>query len=166
MFRHSLDSTLVARVCAGAMPLTLSFLSACSSSGPNPDLPPGWQDAELVEQLTQAPCAEPGVGWEVISEIDTSSTATGFELVYDDAQFRCEQSVEAYARKQAGSIDLLVQPVDMHPAKVAGCDCLYRVSMEIPAPAGTYRLGLYRRWDSLNDPNPVIEISRSDLTIP
>jgi hypothetical protein len=135
--------------------------SACSSG---PDLPDGWEDAERVERFEQRPCSRQ---FETPDEtLAWQAHDAGLSVTYDHAQFRCEQNVEAYRRDRNDMIDLLVQPVDMDPSKVAGCDCLYEISMDIPAMRGAYKLTLYRRWDNESSPNPLVKIGADDVSVP
>jgi hypothetical protein len=84
---------------------------------------------------------------------------------YDHAHFRCAQDVEGFVKRGGDAIDLLVQPIDMAPDAVAGCDCLYDISMSVPAPKGDYSLTLYRRWDSINKPNDPVAVGATEVTI-
>ena len=38
--------------------------------------------------------------------------------------------------------------IRVHPAHVAGCDCLYEVTLANGSPSGSTTVTLYRRWDS------------------
>ncbi|MBN1337304.1 MAG: hypothetical protein JXB39_15200 [Deltaproteobacteria bacterium] len=129
----------------------LGLLVACA-----PDLPAGWEDAEGIEDFTQDECGGSpyDTGWE--STVEANADNPGLRVVGDDLHFRCEQDVEGFYRVDGTAVDVLVQPVDMNPGLVAGCDCLYRVEASIPEePPAT--VTLYRRWDNLNDENdPVL----------
>ena len=46
--------------------------------------------------------------------------------------FRCAQSVEGFWLAEHDTLHVLVQPIDMDPSEVAGCDCLYDLSMTVP----------------------------------
>ncbi len=60
-------------------------------------------------------------------------------VAYDDAHFRCDQTVEGFLRTSTGQADFLVQPTDMNPASVADCDCLYDITMLASVPPGRRR---------------------------
>lgn len=130
----------------------IALLLACGA-----DLPAGWEGAVPIRDLTQAECA--GDPYGVTNErIEVDFTADPVRVEYREAHFRCAQDVEGFARSDADRLDLLVQPIDMHPSAVASCDCLYDVSIGVAEYDGTPGVvSLYRRWDDLNDPNdPVL----------
>lgn len=137
-------------------------LAACADSA---DLPEGWEAAERVEGLKQAPCAGSALGRDTPEALQANAAASGIAVSYDHAHFRCEQDVEAFVRRASGALDLLVQPIDMDPSAVAGCDCLYDVSMQVPVARGDYRLKLYRRWDNINHPNEPVKIGETDVSV-
>ena len=131
------------------------------------DLPAGWEDAERIEGLSQAPCGSSALLPDRPDEaLRWQSAETRLDIAYDHAHFRCEQEVQGFLRKAGERLDVLVQPVDMDPGAVAGCDCLYDISMQIPLARGAYSLSLFRRWDNLNNPNPPVEIGRADIELP
>jgi hypothetical protein len=131
------------------------LLSACG-----PDLPPGWEDAERVDDLVQTDCA--GSPYEPFDErVEVDFAADPLVVDYLEAHFRCAQPVEAFARSGAHALDLLVQPEDMHPDAVAGCDCLYDITMRVED-GRAETVTVYRRWDDWNEPNePVLVGSAS-----
>ena len=95
------------------IPLILA-LGACSS-GPN--LPEGWEDAELLNDFTQSECGgEPGTATE---EFNAFKAPPSLEITWTNTAFRCEQPVEGYLRRLGVTHELLVQPVDMEPDTVA-----------------------------------------------
>lgn len=133
----------------------------------NVDLPEGWEDAEPVDELIQSSCGG-DTGGGLPSAYDTGNAAyieaEGGEdqllVRYYLAHFRCEQEVEGFYKTSSGAVDLLVQPQDMDPNEVAGCDCLYDVYMQVkPIEAcKDCTVSVYRRWDNINDDNaPVLE---------
>jgi hypothetical protein len=85
---------------------------------------------------------------------------------YRNAHFRCEQRVGAWVRRNGSAVDVVVRPVDMSPAAVAKCDCLYDVSFEVPLPAGTYDVVVHRRWDNRHSPNDPVRIGSERITVP
>lgn len=122
-----------------ALPLVLA-LAACG-----PDLPEGWEEAVPVEQLTQSDCdGNPYEDFDeryAVARTDGSVAVTGQEL-----PFRCAQAVEGYWLEDDDGIRVLLQPVDMDPREVAGCDCLYDVELTLPTD-GEGPVGLFRRGD-------------------
>jgi hypothetical protein len=93
-------------------------LGACSSS----DLPAGWGNAARAKNFVQEVC--PNSGADFSNEHASFTGGTGsIGVDYQDAHFRCEQNVEGFFKAAGGTVDILVQPIDMHPGSVAGCDC-------------------------------------------
>jgi hypothetical protein len=145
--------------------LALTLLSC--SSGSKPDLPAGWEGAQAVTSFTQAACSgsadAPGGPTE---SIDASASPGSVSIAYHAAHFRCAQSVQGFARTGPKSLDFLVQPIDMNPTSVAGCDCLYEISLAAKAASGATTITLYRRWDNqAGSPNPV-EVGTAMVTVP
>jgi hypothetical protein len=140
-------------------------LTACASDATGANLPGGWETAERVEELRQAPCGGSALADNTPETFEATAAESGIAVAYDHAHFRCVQDVEAFVRRANGELDLLVQPIDMSPQAVAGCDCLYDIAMQVPAPRGDYKLKLFRRWDSLNQPNDPIAIGEADVSI-
>jgi hypothetical protein len=141
------------------------WLSSCADDRTGTDLPPGWEAAERIEELVQHPCGGNALSGEQNEVLMVSATDRGIDVAYDHAHFRCVQDVEAFAKRGAGHLDILVQPIDMNPSAVAGCDCLYDISMSMPMTSGSYRLSLYRRWDNLNKPNAPVGIGSFDVDV-
>jgi len=134
------------------------------------DLPSGWGSADRISDLTQTECEGDPYGDTGSGDYDERGTFTAgvgsLEVVYDDAHFRCAQDVEGFARRSGRTLDVLVQPIDMDPDPVAGCDCLYTVTMEITdLPAGDYAVSLSRRWDNINDDNDPVLIATDTVTV-
>ena len=141
---------LVALACCGA----LALCAGCA-----PDLPAGWEDATAIDSLTQSACdGNPYENFDERVEGDISSSP--LMVQYREAHFRCEQPVEGFYRVVGGAVDVLVQPEDLDPGAVAGCDCLYDIDMSfsLEVDLAPERLTLYRRWDNLNDPNEPVEV--------
>ncbi|HKU45166.1 MAG TPA: hypothetical protein VJR89_43700 [Polyangiales bacterium] len=138
--------------------------AACASDAAG-DLPAGWEAAERVEGLMQAPCGGSALRDDLPETLGVSAGEGAAAVRYDHAHFRCVQDVEAYVKRANRALDVLVQPIDMHPDAVAGCDCLYDISMSVPAPRGDYTLTLYRRWDSVNTPNEPVKIGDEEVSI-
>ncbi len=138
----------------------MTFILALLACGA--DLPEGWEDAQPVDDFTQSDCdgSPYDTGW---SEAMTASAADpGIRVVGEPVHFRCAQDVEAFYRTASGAIDVLIQPVDMNPKAVAGCDCLYRVEAGIPE-APPAEVSLYRRWDNINEPNEPVLIGTATV---
>lgn len=119
-----------------------------------PDLPIGWEGADRVSRLTQTECA--GSPYEAHDERVEATFDDPLQVVYREAHFRCAQDVEAFAVDDGELLSLLVQPTRMNPKAVAGCDCLYDVTMELDLSPD--RVVLWRRWDAINDPNDPVRI--------
>lgn len=132
----------------------LAAFAALPIAACGPDLPEGWEDAEPIEDFTQHACeGDPYSGTPAV--VTAQAADGGVDVVYDKAHFRCEQDVEGFYKADGGLVSVLVQPVDMNPAAVAGCDCLYGIEMGIPVAADT--VTVWRRWDNVNDPNDPVE---------
>lgn len=144
----------MARMFRRLVPVALA-LAACG-----PDLPAGWEGAERVDALTQAECS--GSPYEGYDERLEVSSPTRFR--YRQAPFRCEQEVEAYYQTDGNAVEVLVQPVDMHPGVVAACDCLYDIDFGLVPPVGDDTLTLYRRWDGLNESNALVKVGEVSFT--
>lgn len=144
-----------------AYTLLVAALSACAGAT-SPDLPPGWEAAERVEKLMQMICSESGLS-DIDETVSQARLGSELEVTYEHAHFRCEQPVEGYLRKQDTSLDVLVQPIDMHPDKVAACDCRYTITMQVPLEGDTHALTVFRRWDSLTTPNDPVRIGEVEF---
>lgn len=107
----------------------------CLMTGP--DLPEGWEDAERIEDFTQAQCGDTGV-----VALTAVASGDGVELGAGPVNARCAQDLEAYWQ----GAEVLVQPVDMEPDSVAKCGCAYDLSMLVPTPAPV-TLDVYQRTD-------------------
>jgi hypothetical protein len=152
-----------------------AFLLACFAGcalGSEPaaaetaELPVGWEKAWRVEGLMQPPCRESALLPEARSRMILGANRGALAVAYDAAQFRCAQEVEAFLRSESARLDVLIQPVDMSPTQVAGCDCLYDISFDVPLERGSYAFTLYRRWDNLNDSNEPVEVGRAHVSLP
>jgi hypothetical protein len=133
--------------------VVLLLATACERT----DLPPGWEGAFGIADLVQTPCE--GTPYDDPDEhVEVDFDADPLAVAYRQAHFRCAQEVEAFGRRDDDALDILVQPIDMHPKVVAGCDCLYDIDMRVAEyPSIPDRVSLYRRWDDWNVPNhPVL----------
>ncbi len=140
--------------------------AAALSLGCGPDLPEGWEEAVRIDGLVQAECL--GNPYEPFDErIELLAFPGAVHVDYREAHFRCEQPVEAFARRGAATLDILVQPENMSPGIVAGCDCLYDVSFTVGGlSAGEVAVTLYRRWDDLSSPNDPVLVGSATATVP
>lgn len=128
-----------------------------------PDLPVGWEDATRMDDFTQRECSGDPYG-EYTSTVEASFSGQGTAVTADQVPFRCAQEVEGYLRWEGALAQILVQPVDMNPSAVAGCDCLYRLDMGLDDPAS--EVTVWRRWDNLNDPNDPVEVGTAEVAAP
>lgn len=156
-------------VCFSAIAAAAFCLGACSSDDPDEpsaaDLPSGWEEAERVTNLIQLECE--GSPLEGSNERATFLPGDGsLGVQYDEAHFRCEQDVEGFFKDEGETLDVLVQPIDMHPISVAACDCLYDITIAIePLGAGSRQITLFRRWDDINEPNDPVQIGSEFVTV-
>jgi hypothetical protein len=129
------------------------MLAACSSTeatAPAGDLPAGWTGAQRLTDFHQAECnGTPygDAGAALRERIEATASARSVLVTYYGAHFRCAQDVEGFVRTSGTALDVLVQPVDMNPVSIARCDCLYQITLSVPATEGPHQLSLYRRWD-------------------
>lgn len=118
----------------------------------------------MIDGLQQTACN--GSPYDGTPEAMTASAnGRSIHVTYDPAHFRCAQSVQAFLKLGAGAADVLVQPVDMNPAAVARCDCLYGVEMDFPVAGGVYSVTLYRRWDHRSGADTPLQIGSASVTI-
>lgn len=138
------------------------WLVACSDSA---DLPAGWEDAERIIGLAQSTCEKSAT--EAHEERATLTPgARRLAVEYFDALFRCEQKVEGFYKDVDGRLDLLVQPIDLHPSSVARCGCLYDIAFAVEGlSAGDRTVTLFRRGDEVKDPSEPVTISSQSVVI-
>jgi hypothetical protein len=146
------------------LPASLA-LSSLACSGSRPDLPAGWEDAQAVTNFTQAACGG-SVGPGSPSEsIDVDAGQGSVNVEYHNANFRCDQAVEGFLRMSPKSVDFLVQPTDMNPSSVAGCDCLYEITLAASVPEGPTTVTVYRRWDEKSGNTNPVEVGTANVTV-
>ncbi len=130
------------------------------------DLPAGWEDAKRVSDFTQADCDGSPYDSDVPDVTVTATADAGAVTVSaEPLDFRCAQDVEGFWKASGGAVDLLVQPIDMNPRAVAGCDCLYRIDATIESPEAE-SVTVWRRWDNLNDGNDPVKEGEATVTAP
>ena len=126
------------------------------------DLPEGWEDAEPVSALEQRACEGSPYDTGVVADVEADLAADPLEVEATNVQFRCAQDVEGFWKQSGDTVEVLVQPIDLHPRSVAACDCLYDLSIVVGSPERPpSAVVLWRRWDDLNDPNPPVEVART-----
>lgn len=153
-------SDLLTAIVLGALALG----SAACGSSPRTDLPPGWEGAVRIEDFAQLPCE--GDAYAGPPEAIAVQPGAGrLSIEYQHAHFRCQQDVEGFLRRGVGTVDVLVQPVDMDPKTVARCDCRYPITIGLSMPPGSYVTTVFRRWDNINTPNAPVEIGSSSVVI-
>ncbi len=136
-------------------------LGACSSN----DLPKGWENGARAKNFVQEVCPRSGVDFSDERASFTGNTGS-IGVDYQDAHFRCEQDVEGFFKTGGDTVDILVQPIDMHPASVAGCDCGYNITFIVePVSAGTMQTTLYRRWDGQSNPNDPVQVATALVSV-
>lgn len=131
------------------------------------NLPEGWEDARRVPDFTQSDCD--GSPYDTAqAEPELTATEGGDGALAVSAEpltFRCAQDVEGFWKESGGLGELLVQPKDMHPSAVAGCDCLYRIDARVQTD-GVDTVAVWRRWDDLNEPNDPIKVGEAAVDAP
>ncbi|HEV3192736.1 MAG TPA: hypothetical protein VGY54_19645 [Polyangiaceae bacterium] len=138
---------------------TLAAAAVWSVGCSGPDLPDSWEHAESVTSFTQAQCGgSAGAPGGPSETVEVVAGVGAVRVAYHAAQFRCAQTVEGFSRRGPSSVDFLVQPRDMHPKEVAGCDCLYEITMSAPAPSGHTAVTIYRRGTVTTPPTGCLEL--------
>ncbi len=136
-------------------------------AGCAPDLPPDWYGAELITTFDQSECAEGDPYGPHVEDIFAAGRPGAVDIEYVGAHFRCAQELAGYWMEDGAEIEVLVQPLEMDPREVAGCDCLYDLWMRVePVEADTWTVHLWRRWDNLNDPNDPVAIGTEAVVVP
>jgi hypothetical protein len=134
---------IVQLVKATSLQLSLVFALACSAEPASP-LPVGWELAREISDFTQGACLDDG-SQEPGSIGVFIQNATAF-VTWARVSFRCDQPLTAYARFGT-MIDVLVQPVDLHPDAPARCDCLYTLDFAFEVDSDVERFNFYIRHD-------------------
>ena len=130
----------------------LLLLTACGGED-GPDLPVGWEEAELLVDFGQSACAgDPTEGARDV-EINGAINSGAIRITWTNAVFRCEQDVEAYIRREGTTIDLLVQPVEILPEEVARCDCYYDLDAGFNVADDLSAITFYTRRDEVGGPS-------------
>lgn len=144
--------------------LAYAFALAACSSDLGKDLPQGWEDAAQAKNLVQEVC--PGSEDFTDEHASFAGGEGSIAVDYQHAHFRCEQDVEGFFKVGDGTVEMLVQPIDMNPSAVAGCDCGYNITfLAEPVAAGTMQTTLYRRWDAINNPNDPVPIASAAVVV-
>lgn len=110
-----------------------------------PELPDGWEEAAaadefVAEELGAADYEDPDLGAVYIS-----GNLDRLEARYH-AAFPCTEDLEGFQRVDGDTVDLLVQPTDLHPDAVAGSDCTFDIDFTlVDLDEGTYHVRMYRR---------------------
>lgn len=147
-----------------ATPPRLALALAFAATACGSDLPPGWEGAKSLP-IVQTECqGSPYDGPP--EEVQVTPRSGGVDLLYDNAHFRCDQKVEGFIRWSGANADVLVQPKDMNPSKVAGCDCLYRITASIPGSPGDHEITLFRRWDEHGGHSDPVRVGAAHAVVP
>ncbi|HEX7672227.1 MAG TPA: hypothetical protein VF395_21675 [Polyangiaceae bacterium] len=150
----------------------LFSLAACSSTetpAPAADLPSAFTGAIRLTDFQQAECdGSPygDAGAALRERIEGAVEGRSILASYVGAHFRCAQDVEGFVRTSGSALDVLVQPVDMNPAAIARCDCLYRITFSVPVTDGQHVLSLYRRWDHKSGSDQPTRIGSLTVEVP
>ncbi len=137
----------------------------CSSEN-HADLPPGWESAQGMVTFSQSACSGSASMPGATPESITVTTGTGsVGVAYHNAHFRCDQPVQGFVTVGGGHLDYLVQPTDMNPSQVAGCDCLYEIAMHSFVAAGPETVTVYRREDHQSGNAPPVLVGTASVTV-
>ncbi len=143
----------------------LLALVSCGKSSSSADLPSGWSGAQRITDFTQKACSGSALTGPP-AVVQASAIKNAIDVEYLHADFRCQQDVEGFVRENGTAIDLLVQPIDLHPKNIVRCDCLYDIMLEVSATPGSHRVTVYRRWDAINVPNDPLLVGHTDVVVP
>lgn len=146
---------------------------ACSGAT---DLPKGWKSAKPIRDFTQTECSgsdgDSGGTGDDVGEADTRMELTpgprSLRIDWLEVGFRCAQEVEGFVKHGESTIDMLIQPVDLTPDAVAGCSCIYDLTMQLhDLTPGDYEVSIYERSDHYGGSygTPALQES-GDVTIP
>jgi hypothetical protein len=141
--------------------LALASVVGCGST----DLPAGWSGAARIDDFTQTECNGSAFGGPA-AVVGVEGVSTGVELDYEHASFRCSQDVEGFLRRSEGTLDVLVQPVDMDPDAVARCSCLYDIHANLDVAPGTYSVNVFRRGDNKSGQKVPVQVGSAEATVP
>lgn len=120
----------------------LVLLLACA------DLPDGWENARRIDDFHQEQCEGSAYDTGVVVAVTASAEADATAVAATNVGFRCAQDVEGFWQDGDAGVEVLVQPIDMDPAAVAACDCLYALDMTVPSLADV--VAFYTRGDHLS----------------
>ena len=124
-------------------------LVACGS----PDLPDGWEDALVADEFDSVEQGETDYDDPDMGAVYISGNVDRLEASYY-ASFPCTEDLEGFQRVDGTHVDLLVQPIDLHPDAVAGSDCTFDIDFVVVGlDEGTYHVRMYRRDNDQVDEN-------------
>ena len=131
--------------------LFTALLSSCESGGGSNafELPSGWENAELIENLFIEPCKG---GMEEERKVETviNGVLEFVKVEIIDLMFRCSQPVQAFQKQNKSGIDILIQPTDMNPDEIAACDCRYNMVLGVEVTGDELKVNVYYRGDNIS----------------
>ncbi len=143
----------------------LLLASLVAFAGCGPDLPAEFKGAVGVNSFVQSECGgTPEEGDQ--ARVTFTRRDSAIQANLSEARFRCEQEVEGFVKVEEGTIQFLVQPVDMNPDAVAGCDCLYNVTMDVQElEPDAYDVSLSVRGDKQSGQEEPVELGSEKILI-
>jgi hypothetical protein len=132
------------------------FSYACDPPpDPGYDLPAGWTEAEHVETFMGP--RKPTEAGEDGGEVLVAASSGDEVRVYYRGVFPCVEPYTAFVRPaSAGGYDVLVQPVEIHPAGVNACGSdLYDLRFFVGEGQADTSINLYRRGSDKSADYPV-----------
>lgn len=127
----------------GGLLTTLAMLCWVGCGGV--ELPEGWEDALEVDEFDAEEIGETDYDDPDLGAVGIMGNVDRLEVSYR-ASFPCTQQVEAFQMVSGNDVELLVQPVDLHPDAVAGSDCTQEIAITLTGlDDGTYHVLLHRR---------------------
>ena len=123
-----------------------------------PEMPESWEDAESVDSFQVDDLGTTNFGNPALGTMTIAANPVRLEVVYVDS-FPCGQEVEAFKLVGSERVDLLVQPLDLHPDVVSGSDCALDMEIVVTGLAdGTWDVALYRRDSDAVDEEMLVRL--------
>ena len=126
-------------------------------------LPEGWEEAIQADSFRWEELGTvDSVEWAGFGTMQLFGNYDSIDVNYQDS-FPCTEQLRAFVRVDGEQIDLLVQPVDLHPSAVAGSNCVMEMTVHAPdLEQGRYSIALYRRDNDVVDPDMAVRLVDED----
>jgi hypothetical protein len=141
--------------------LVLVVLVLGCGAGEKKDLPAGWDKAADLA-LTQSEC-DGDTSAPPAAALLLSRDAGQLRGTFEDARFRCQQSLCGYRLDEGATARVLVQPCEMNPQQVPKCGCRYTVGFDLGGVVAGSLVELHQRSDrygATSEPLPTLVASQ------